>query len=247
MSEPAVEGLAPFLPDHRPRGVPRWWVARAPRGLGTTVRIDELAERAEPDDVAGVCGLAAPCSLPSEFLEHLGIDAAERKSALGALSKRTTNRLMSEARGFASRRRRGTKHPARAPDESLSALDRRRLPLLCAALPLLRRTPTAPWCSQEPPFLFEVDVAAFLGALKLPRRPGGTPDAVRARVETLTALEQGAAGFPVEIRERELAVASAGALDAVVACVAAAWLRRERPPMPDGNAEAWIPLPDRSN
>ncbi len=243
MSEPAAEGLAPFLPDHRPRGVPRWWVARASRGLGTTLRIDELAERAEPDDVSGVCGLAAPCSLPSAFLEHLGLDPEKRKRVLGALDKRTPNRLLSEARAFASRRRRGTKHPPRAPHESLSVLDRRRLPLLCAALPLLRRTSTAPWCSLEPPFLFEVDVAAFLRALKLARRPGAAPDAVRGRVEALGALEQGAAGFPVEIRDRELAVASAGALDAVAACVAAAWLWRERPQAPDEKAEAWIPLP----
>jgi hypothetical protein len=242
MSEPAAEGFVPFLPGHRPRGVPRWWVARAPKGLGTTLRIDELAERAEPGDVAGVCGLAAPCSLPRAFLEHLGVAPGEHKAALEALSERTTSRLLSEARGFASRRRRGTKHPPRTPHESLSALDRRRLPLLCAALPLLRRTPTAPWCSLNPPFVFEVDVAVFLSALKLARRAGDGVDAVRTRVETLAALEQGAAGFPVEIRERELAVAAPGAFDAVVACVAAAWLWREHPAVPE-NAEAWIPLP----
>ena len=135
-------GLAPYVPQHRPRAVARWWVA-----CGNPVVVDESAE--PPGAIDGPFGLAAPTSLPVEFLAYLdrcGVDPAEI----------TANRLFAHARTFASQRERGKRHPLRRDDESLSALDRRRLPLYHASLPLLAHDP------------IEVDVPAYLEAHEMP-------------------------------------------------------------------------------
>lgn len=247
MAVPPLQGLAPFLPDRRPSGAARWWVATAPHGLAPRARrlaVDAIEERAESPEVEGVAGVAAPLSLPPAFLEALGL-AADRPAQLRALAARTPQRLRAEARAFAARRDRGARHPLRGPGESLSALDRARLPLFCAALPLLARTRAVPWDEARPPFLVEVDVAAFLDALGLPGTglAGEGAEAIRRRLRVVKALEEGGAGFRVAIRERELAVGALPALRAVVAAVAAAWFFRNRPDPPTAASACWIPLP----
>ena len=183
-----VTGLAPYLPPHRPRAAPRWWVAQGDGKL-------TLHEQAELPEPRGNIGLAAPCSLPDEFLEFLGTSPA-------AL---TTSRLLARAREFAARRQRGKKHPRRNDTESLSVLDRRRLPLFHAAFPLLHLHP------------LEVDAPAFLKELGLPATGlrGDLPEAIDRRVQVLDSLE-------VEVVERNYAIASHHALFAVLAAVAGA-------------------------
>ena len=48
-------GLAPYLPHHRPRAAPRWWVARADAEGG----IESLVEQESPPTVDGPAGIAA--------------------------------------------------------------------------------------------------------------------------------------------------------------------------------------------
>jgi hypothetical protein len=247
MAVPPLHGLAPFVPDHRPSGAPRWWVATAPSGLAPRARrlaIVALEERAEPPEIAGIAGVAAPLSLPPAFLEALGLPA-DRRAQLAALAARTPRRLRAEARTFAARRPRGARHPLRGPGESLSALDRARLPLFHAALPLLSRIRTVPWDEALPPFLVEVDVPSFLGALGLPASglAGGGSEAIRRRIRVVEALEGDVIGFGVQLSDREVAVAALHALRAVVAAVAAAWFFRNRPDPPPAPAACWIPLP----
>lgn len=183
-----VTGLAPYLPPHRPRAAPRWWVAQ---GDGTLT----LHEQADLPEPRGNIGLAAPCSLPDEFLEFLGTSPA-------AL---TTNRLLARAREFAASRERGKKHPRRTDTESLSALDRRRLPLFHAAFPLLHLNPV------------ELDPAVFLSELGLPTTglSGTLPQAIDRRMRILDSLG-------IEVVERDYAIASHHALFAVLAALAAA-------------------------
>ncbi len=193
-----VTGLAPYLPPHRPRAAPRWWVAR---GDGTPLQLT-LHEQAELPEPHGNLGLAAPCALPDEFLEFLNTSPA-------AL---TTHRLLARAREFAAQRERGKKHPPRSEDESSSALDRRRLPLFHAAFPLLHLNP------------IELDPPAFLRKLDLPSTglAGDRPDAVDRRTRILSALPAGVLGFAVEVHERDYAIASHHALFAVLAAANAA-------------------------
>jgi hypothetical protein len=118
----------------------------------------------------------------------------------------------------------------------------------CAALPLLRQEPAAPWAQGEGRLLFEVDVAAFLKALGLPSDglSGDTQEAIARRASALDCLAA-SLGFAVDLgpasRGRDYAVAAKGAFDAIVACCAAAWLARTRPRPPGSEAEAWLPLP----
>ncbi|MHC4957464.1 MAG: hypothetical protein ACYTGN_03745 [Planctomycetota bacterium] len=184
-------GLAPYLPPNRPRAQPRWWVA-----CGNPVVLEECAAPPETICVDGPCGLAAPTSLPAEFLDYL--EAAKLRP-----DKLTANRLCAHARTFAARRQRGERHPRRSDTESLSALDRRRLPLFHAALPLLERKP------------LEVDVPAYLKEHELPHTGlrGPLPDAVRKRRDIVRALR-------LEIVDRDVAIASYDALRALVAFAA---------------------------
>ncbi len=226
MAAPPVAGYAPYLPAHRPRAAARWWTALAPKGLAPRariLRIETVDESAEPPTPSGLAGLAAPCSLPDPFLAWLEL-AGPRASQLAALEAMTGARLLESVRLFAARRKRGDRHPRRTRGESLPSLDRLRLPLFHAALPLLRSTRTRPFDPPDPPCIVEVDPPALLQALGLPATGlgGDRPEAVRRRAEILEALGAGAAGFRVETTERDLALASGPALFAVVACVAAA-------------------------
>jgi hypothetical protein len=146
------------------------------------------------------------------------------------------DRLLKGARIFAAAATRGRRHPLRFPLESLPALDRRRLPLFFAALPLLK--------SNEAARIFEVDVPAVLRARGLPHAglAGSRPAAVVHRARILAALDEGALGFPVAVAARDLAVASLPALKAVVAAAMAAWVEANAPARPPG-AETWVPLP----
>ena len=247
MATVAIQGLAPFLPGHRPRSPARWWTASAPAGLpprARTVSIEALEEGPDPPEVSGVAGLAAPCSLPEPFLASLALPP-ERAAQLRALASRTANRLLREARSFAARRTRGQRHPRRGPGESASALDRARLPLFHAALPLLARHRTCPWDAAEPPFLVEVDPPSLLAALGLPSSSlgGERADAIERRAAALEALARSGPGFRVVVGPRDLAIASEPALRAVVAAAAAAWFVRNRPSPPPPPASCWIPLP----
>jgi hypothetical protein len=209
------------------------------------LQITSLREGDAPSEPEGVCGLAAPCSLPAAFLEHLALKES-RERTLAALEAHTPNHLFSLARSFASRRTHGKKHPLRAPQESLSSLDRRRLPLFCAAIPLLKGHPILPWSQERSSFLFEVDPPAFLGALDLPsvHLSGEAPGAIERRVRILGALREGAAGLPrTDVVARDFAVASYAALCAVIATIAAAWVSKGDTRPDRGPLEAWIPLP----
>jgi hypothetical protein len=209
------------------------------------LRITSLTEQDAPTDPEGVCGLTAPCSLPAAFLEHLHLEGP-RERTLAALEAHTPNHLFSLVRSFASRRTRGSRHPARAPQESLSSLDRRRLPLFCASIPLLRKHPTLPWGEAPESVLFEVDPPAFLDALDLPsvHLSGEMPGAIERRVRILGAFQEGVAGIPPgDLVARDLAVASYPALCAVIATIAAAWISKSDTRPEGAPLEAWIPLP----
>ncbi|MHC4729676.1 MAG: hypothetical protein ACYS6Z_03655, partial [Planctomycetota bacterium] len=189
------------------------------------LRIDRLFEQAEPPRVDASCGLAAPCSLPQAFREFLG----DRNTNV------TVARLLAEARAFAAQAQRGKKQPRRDAHESVSVLDRTRLPLFHAAAPLLRHGRDS---------IFEVDPGSLLTRLELPAHglAGTGQDAVQRRVRILQALQERVLGFAVDLRERDFAVASRPALDAVLAVAMAAWVHvNER--KPPHEAETWIPLP----
>jgi hypothetical protein len=224
----AFQGLAPYLPASRPRGTPRWWAAHgALEGSRLAVR---LLESDVPPSVSHPCGLAAPCSLPPAFLDSLGLG-----SCLDVTG--TPERLFRHARSFAAAATRGSRQPLRVPHESLSALDRRRLPLFLAALPLLRDDAARP-------LLFEVDVPAILAALDLPSTAltGARPPAVDRRARILLALEEGALGVPMVAAQRDYAIASFPALAAILACAMAARLARKDERRP-ADTETWVPLP----
>jgi hypothetical protein len=247
---PPLLGLAPWLPGSRPRAEPRWFRAEAekPADRGEAalaiLRIEESAGAPPIPPGPGLAGLAAPCSLPAPFLAFLGLPP-EREAALAALEGRTAARLAADARAFAASRPRGGRHPLRRPGESRSALDRLRLPLFRAALPLLRARGTFPWGDAPGAGLVEVDVAAFLAGAGIDAagRNGETPPAVRTRVRILSALSEGAAGIRVDLRDRDPAVASGHALDAVVAAAAAALFSLRPPAPPPPPFEAWWPAP----
>jgi hypothetical protein len=223
-----VLGLAPYLAPSRPRSAPRWWAASG-RIEPSRLLVERLAEDEAPPPVASPCGLAAPCSLPGAFLDFLGI----RRSLD---FEGTPDRLFRRARAFADAAVRGQRQPLRIPHESMPALDRRRLPLFLAALPLLR--------GDAAPHLVEVDAAATLRALGLPHSglSGARPPAVDRRANVLAALAAGALGFPVVAAQRDYAVASLPALAAVVACAMAARVLRDGIRRP-ADAETWVPLP----
>lgn len=225
---PNVLGLAPYLPPGRPRAAARWWAAAGALEPGR-LRIATVSEGDVPPPVTARCGLAAPCSLPAPFLDFLGI---RRSTEIDG----PLDRLLRRAREFAAAARRGHRHPLRVPHESLPALDRRRLPLFHAALPLLR--------GDAAPRLLEVDPAAVLRALGLPHAElaGEAPAAVDRRARILAALAEGALGFRVEVEKRDYAVASLPALGALLACAMAARVEATGVPRP-AEAEAWVPLP----
>jgi hypothetical protein len=242
MAAVVVQGASPSVPSHLPRARPRWWCASGELDDGT-LRVRRLTETEDAPDVTGVlCGLCAPCSLPAAFLAWLGIDGA-RAEQLAALAARTPNRLYAMARRFAAGQTRGARHPRRVPEETASALERRRLARFGAALPLLRAEGARPWDPDGR--LFEVDAPLWLHRLGLVATgyAGPSADAVRRRVSALAALREGAPGFVVDVGPRDFAVASAAALEAVVACTAAAWLHLQSPKMPGPDAPAWIPTP----
>ncbi len=222
------EGLVPHLPPARPRAPARWWSVSATLEPARLL-VERLAEADAPPPVTAPCGLAAPCSLPAPFLDFLGV-----RRSLDVLGP--PDRLFRRAREFAAAAPHGSKHPLRVPHESLPALDRRRLPLFLAALPLLR--------GEKAPLLLEVDAAAVLRALGLPHAQlaGATPGAVDRRVRVLGALADGVLGFRVETEERDYAVASFPALQALLACAMAARVHTRGDRRPEG-AEAWVPLP----
>ncbi|MFQ5843401.1 MAG: hypothetical protein ACE5JG_00260 [Planctomycetota bacterium] len=240
-----AQGLAPYVPGPGRRDRPRWWVARGTHAdrRGDLV-LKDLCEQEGVPEAHGVTGLVAPCSLPRPFLDHLGLPG-DRDEVLRALDGRTLKRLAHEARLFAARRPAGRRHPRRAPEESVSALDRRRLALFKAALPLLRSAPAVPWGAPRPPCLVEVDSVRLLAAWGLPatRLAGGSPETVRRRAGILDGLSEGAAGFPVKVGPRDLPLTSLPALEAVLAAAAAAWFLRNAPAPPTGAVEAWIPIP----
>lgn len=221
-----VLGLAPYLAPARPRDPARWWSAAGTLEKGH-LRVERIGEADAAPPVSVPCGLAAPCSLPAPFLDFLGV----RRSI-----DCPPDRLFRRAREFAAAAQQGQKHPLRVPHESLPALDRRRLPLFLAALPLLR--------SAALPLLLEVDAAAILGALDLPHAQlsGASPAAVDRRVRVLAALAEGAFGFRVQTAQRDYAVASLPALVALLACAMAARVSSRGDRRPE-DAETWVPLP----
>jgi hypothetical protein len=223
-----VLGLVPYLAPSRPRSAPRWWAASGSLEASRLL-VARIEEGAAPPPVASPCGLAAPCSLPPAFLDFLGIRRSVDCDG-------PPDRLFRRAREFAAGAPRGQRQPRRVPHESMPALDRRRLPLFLAALPLLR--------GDAAPLVVEVDVAASLRALGLPCSglSGARPAAVDRRVEVLGALSGGALGFPVVAARPDYAVASLPALASIVACGMAARVLREGIRRP-ADAETWVPLP----
>jgi len=222
-----LTGLAPYVDPRRPRAAARWWSA-AGTVTGPRLVIRALAEAAAPPPaLPGLVALAAPTSLPRVFLESLG--AARAGDITLPLPQ-----LRARVRAWAARAPRGKKHPRRTPAVSVSALDPRRLPLFHAALPLLRARDD----------LIEADVPSVLAALHLPARglAGSTPAAILDRARILQALHEGVLGPPLDLRERDFAIASRPALDAVLAAALAAWVHAGGHARPAG-AEAWIPLP----
>ena len=189
-------GLAPYVPAHRPRATPRWWIARSDDSP-IAITLEESASLPAPGHP---CGIAAPTTLPQPFLDYL--DAIQKP-----LAGLKLNRLLALAREFAMKQQRGSRHPARSATESLSALDRRQLPLFFAAQPLLHIHPT------------EVDVPAVLKAHDLPHTAlgGTTPRSIDHRARILAALEKGALGTPLEVNNRDYAIANHDALRAVLA------------------------------
>ena len=229
MPDRALLGLAPYLPRHRPRAAARWWIARAAL-RGERIEIASLEEQEGLPVVDALAGLAAPCTLPRAFLAHLDRLPAEC----------TAERLCRETRLFAATRNRGDRHPPRHPQESLSALDRRRLPLHHAALPLLAQLPLIPFAAtpQAAPALVEVDVPALLRSRDLPHRAltGDLPAAVDARARVLKGLD----ALVLDDLAHDRAVANHDALRAIVSVFAAAVVSRcDALPLEDG-AEAWF-------
>jgi hypothetical protein len=223
-----VLGLAPYLHPARPRSPARWWAA-AGTSERELLRVATLEEGATPPSARARTGLAAPCSLPGPFLDFVG---ARSSTEIGT----PLDRLLRQAREFAAGSKRGHRHPLRLPSESLPSLDRRRLPLFVAALPLLKGD-----ASRR---IFEVDPPAVLRAIGLPHTElgGDLPAAVDRRARILAALCDGALGHRVECAQRDYAIASLPALFALLACSMAARVESEGARPPVGEA-AWNPLP----
>ncbi len=237
-------GLAPYVSPNRPHAPARWWVAAVTGGGDEwTVALSEQAALPTPQ---GVTALAAPCSLPRAFLAHLKLDTKSREHACETIGKWTTRRLAAHARVFAKAQQRGSRHPARCTEESLSVLDRRRLALFHAALPLLTTHPTTPWSEPRPPFLFECDVTATLRACDLPAHAlrSARPDTVLRRQRVVDAFAKGCLGTTISPSEPGVVVASVDALRAFVAGAMSVWFARNTPPPPSlEHSDAWIPLP----
>jgi len=221
-------GLCPLIPPDRPAAPATWWAGHAEAGDGDVLEV-ALDEQAAPPPLRNATrvGLAAPCSLPEEFLAALGAPDVAHLDL-------TAKRLFAEARRFASRRTRGQRHPLRFEAESASSLERRRLARLHAALPLLRRRPAG---------LVELDTVAVLDRLGLPA--GGWTGGDRAAIDRRRTIVDGlAAGALEDIAVRPLRadypIACAAALEALVATALAAWVDR-RPERVTGGAG--IPLP----
>jgi hypothetical protein len=250
MPAATVRGLAPSLHPHRPGAPAPWWIAEGTFARGR-LRVTALTQHgAAPAPEAlltptALLGVAAPCSLPAPFVAHLGLDPADRAMVLRTLDRWTFARLAREARLFARVSQRGRKHPLRFPEESMSALDRRRLARFHAVLPLLRAAPAYPWAPLCAPALVEVDVAARLRAhdLHATGLAGTSHDAIAGRAMVLGAVCAGELGTATVVDAREVAVASADALAAVVAAVAVAGLLARALPPPAADAAGWIPLP----
>ena len=113
-------GLAPYLPT--PRADARWWWASG-AVVDQRLVVEILDEGVMPPQFEGSCGVAAPLSLPGEFLDSLLRDPATM----------TPRALSQAARSFAGLRKPGAKYPLR-PGETRSALERDRLARLQAEL-----------------------------------------------------------------------------------------------------------------
>lgn len=226
MGETRVLGLVPHVPANQPRATPRWWCAVGVLDDDGTLTVESLDERDTPLRVDAPCGIAAPLSLPPTVLEYLGAAPAE-------LARWTPQRLFARVRRFAREQQRGKKHPRRAPHESHSALDRRRLARYHAALPLAGNEQ-----------LIEVDVPAWLSSLALPPHglSGADPKSIARRVTIANALEEGLAGIRLRIAESVYVHASLPALEAVMCAFATAWVVRNDPPRP-AEGDVWIPIP----
>lgn len=231
-----VQGLVPHLPPNQPRAIARWWCAVGTVDADGLVTIERLEQRAAPTAVTSLCGLAAPCSLPASVMEFLDC-GAHRRDQLHALARWTPKRLFGQIRAFARQQQRGKRHPRRHANETLSALDRRRLARFHAVAPLL--------ASAAARSVFEVDVPAWLSSLALPphQLSGDEPKSIARRETILSALEQGRAGIRIDVPERAYALGSLPALEAVVCVFAAAWVLRNAPEQPGSEAQAWIPVP----
>lgn len=188
-----VRGLAPFIPPDRPRAPAVWWCAQGSFDDGRLV-VERLEEKSGPFAATAPCGIAAPLSLPDEFVAWAGEE----------LSGWSRSRLFAAARKFAARRTHGSKHPLR-DGESHSVLDRRRLALYHAALDVPRES------------LIEVDIARLLRERDLASTDlsGASARSIARRAAILRELE-------ITVAERDYAVASWPALAAVLACYAAA-------------------------
>jgi hypothetical protein len=92
--------------------------------------------------------------------------------------------------------------------------------------------------------IFEVDPKSLLARLELPAHglAGAGQDAILHRVRILQALQEGVLGLAVDLRERDYAVASRPALDAVLAVAMAAWVHGNET-KPQHDTGTWIPLP----
>ncbi len=228
-------GLCPLIPPDRPAAPALWWIGQVEQTDGDASEVLvglEEAPTPPPLDSAARIALAAPCSLPAEFLSFLNVAEADRIDL-------TAKRLLAEGRRFASRRTRGQRHPLRFEAESSSSLERRRLARLHAALPLLRRRRGAP----ELAGLFEVDTVAVLRRLDLPTGgwTGSGQDAIARRRRIVDALADGALGnIAVRTPSSDFAIACSAALEALLATGMAAWMQG-RSTEPDGAVP--IPLP----
>jgi len=239
-----VQGLVPHLPPNQPRASARWWCADGFVTSDGVVTVESLEQRATPTAVTAPCGIAAPCSLPGPVMDHLACGQT-RADQLRALTRWTPKRLFGAVREFARAQQRGKRHPRRHANESMSALDRRRLARFYAATPLLAATPTRPWQSTAAAYLFEVDAAAWLSSLALPPHQisSDDPKSIARRETIVAALEEGRVGLRVALPERAYPIGSLPALEAVVCIFAAAWMLQNTPEAPATDAEAWIPVP----